>query len=75
MLLALPLIISGSLNQSYSIYPVSIPCLGSSLQAQIGDLDALSVMLEFYSAQDPQTTVHVSSLTSVSSHNDSLTPI
>lgn len=30
------------------------------------DPDALSIVLEFYAAQDPQTTMHVSSLTSVS---------
>lgn len=36
-------------------------------------VDALSIMLEFYSAQDPQTILHVSSLTSVSSRDNALT--
>jgi hypothetical protein len=35
-------------------------------ESKLQDLsDALSIMLEFYSAQDPQTTLHVSSLTSI----------
>lgn len=66
MLLASPLTISGSVSQNYRISQVSLPFPGSSLQAQVDRLDALSIMLEFYSAQDPQTTLHVSSLTSVS---------
>lgn len=33
-------------------------------------LDALCIMLEFYSAQDPQATLHVSPLTTVSSRHN-----
>lgn len=70
MPLASPSIISSSLSQNYGISPVSMSFPGSSLQTQADDLDALSILLEFYSAQDPQTTLHVSSLTSVSSRNN-----
>lgn len=40
----------------------------------VDHLDALSIMLEFYSAQDPQTTLHVSSFTSVSPRRNPPTP-
>lgn len=51
-----------------------MPFPGSSLQAQVDSPDTLSIMLEFYLAQDPQTTLHVSLLTSVSPRKNRLNP-